>query len=493
MKRLFLGGLGLLFFGIIGCAVGPDYTGPPQANIQKSWTEANTSDKTFILQENEKIRNWWVVFNDPLLNQLIETADAQNLDLKIAIAKVSQARAQLAAYWGDVAPQINAQGVVLWGDASAGSTISGATSAFVWEIDLFGRVRRQIEAAKASFEASQEDRVAVMVSIYAEVAQSYITIRSFQAQIDALEKNIHSQKQLLHVINSRFQNGLATALDVASAERLLSTLEAQLPPLLAQKRQTENMLAVLLGGTPEEWLKTLNAFAPIPIAPDSVMIDAPVNMLRQRPDIRRAERTLAAEVAAIGVVKADLFPSFYINGTFNLGAADAATLFQTPISSYSYGPSLRWNIFQGGKTLNLIKAQDAKAMQALYMYEKTVLTAMKEVESALTGYLQAKNQFKADTQALEAANRSYLLSIDLYESGLADLQRVLENQKELCNIIGQYTKSRGTVAINLVALYRALGGGWDPKNPPQIPEKISEREIKDALSSTSNSKQELRK
>ena len=211
------------------------------------------------------------------------------------------------------------------------------------------------------------------------------------------------------------------------------------------------------------------------------MITAPMNILRQRPDIRRTERTLAAEVAAIGVAKAELFPTFYINGTFNLGAPDVTTLFQTPVSAYSYGPSFRWNIFQGGKILNLVKAQDAKAMQAVYAYEKTVLTAFQEVESTMTGYIQAKNQLQADLKARDAAERTFRLSADLYESGLVDLQEVLYSQQELYIAIGKYTQSRGNVAINLIALYKALGGGWDPLNPPAIPEKITEQEVREAI------------
>lgn len=478
-----LGQIGCILFLwllVTGCAVGPDYKNPPPANIQDSWTEA--ANTHFQMQEGEMLRNWWVIFNDPLLNQLIETADAQNLDIKTAIARVSQARAQMAAYWGDVSPKLDTNASVLWGDdRGSGLTFSSLAGSFLWEIDLFGRVRRQIESARASFEASQEDRIAVTISMYAEVAQSYMTIRSLQSQIGALQQNIMAQKKMIGVIRARFESGLATSLDVATAERLLATLEAQMPPLLSQLRQTENTLAVLLGGTPQEWRKTFEAFGDIPLAPDSVMITAPVNMLRQRPDIRRAERTLAAEVAQIGVAKADLFPSFYINGTFNLGAVDGTTLFRTPISTYSYGPSLRWNLFQGGATMNLIKAQDAKAMQAMYAYEKTVLTAMQEVESTMTAYIQSKNQLRADTTALEAAERSYRLSIELYESGLVDLQTVLDSQKELYTAVGKHTQSKGNVAITLVALYKALGGGWDPANPPAIPEKITEREVKDAL------------
>ena len=465
---------------LAGCAVGPDYKNPPPTTLQDSWMEA--SSEHFKMQSDEQLRNWWVVFNDPLLNQLIETADIHNLDIKTAIARVSQARAQMAAYWGDVAPQLGTQASVLWGDDRRnGLTFSSVAGTFLWEIDLFGRVRRQIESARASFEASQEDRIAVTISMYAEVAQSYMTIRSLQSQIGALQQNIMAQKKTVDIVYTRFESGLATSLDVANADRLLASLETQMPPLLSQLRQTENTLAVLLGGTPQEWRKTFEPFGEIPLAPDSVMIDAPVNMLRQRPDIRRAERTLAAEVAQIGVAKADLFPSFYINGTFNLGAVDGTTLFRTPISTYSYGPSLRWNIFQGGRTLNLIKAQDAKAMQAMYTYQKTVLTAMQEVESTMTAYIQSKNQLGSDERATRAAEKSYRLSVELYESGLVDLQTVLDSQKELYLALGQQTRSRGNVAITLVALYRALGGGWDSQNPPAIPEKITEQDVRDAL------------
>lgn len=455
----------LLLLG--GCAaVGPDYAAPPKIEMAAEWS--NSADPAF-LPTGQSIKNWWTLFNDPLLNELIDAASKNNLDVRVALASVAEARAQLGIINGDKAPVVGIGADAVRGDGldPGGSIDTRYTTGLdaTWEIDLFGQIRREVEAATADYQATEEQLNDVMITLYAEVARTYLTIRALQASLVAATGNIESQKQVLDLTRKRFKHGLSTDLDVAQAKRTLALSEAKVPPLKINLSEAINTISVLIGQAPGKLNKRLENIQPVPLPEGPVTVGVPSTLLRQRPDIRKAERQLAAQVARIGVAKGELYPKLSLNGTFNFSATDAGALFSGNNSGFSFGPSLRWNIFQGGKVRNLIKAEDARTLQALFIYERTVLNALNEAENAMTAYLEQQVQFEAQKRALSAAKRSHELATSLYKQGLSDFQNVLDAQTALFDTENQVAGARGQTAVNLVAIYKSIGGGWDPNVP----------------------------
>lgn len=420
--------------------------------------------------DKASIYRWWTVFEDPMLTQLIEQVADSNLDLKLAIARVDEARARLGVVSGERVPMIDTTGDMSRQRGSENDAVMGGTT-FTrntigldasWEVDLFGRVRRSIEEAAANFESVQEDRNDVMVTMSAEVALTYLAIRTFQARLAAASGNIDSQRQVLALTRSRFKHGLATDLDVAQAERILGSTEAEVPPLRIELSRAINTISVLLGQNPGAFFEELSTEKPIPLPPDKITVGIPADLLRQRPDIRRAERELAAQTARIGIAKADLYPRLSLTGTFGLAAIDSKNLFESNSHAYSFGPSVRWNLFDGNRIRNQIKVEDARAEQALLRYEQTLLRALNEAENAFTAYMEQGLRLKALERTVVAAHRSVKLATNLYKEGLTDFQNVLDAQRALFVIENQVAESKGNTVAILVRLYKALGGGWNP-------------------------------
>ncbi|MEZ4601310.1 MAG: efflux transporter outer membrane subunit [Syntrophotaleaceae bacterium] len=470
----FLGGL-LVVFLVSGCAVGPDYARPETA-VPQTWRQV--SDPALV-PDRTVARDWWTVFDDPLLNRLIAEAARDNLDLRRAVARVREARARLGVARGEYFPEADARGDLsrqresenlLRADGST-ETFHGVGLDASWEIDLFGRISRQVESARAEYQASEEDRGDVLVSLYAEVAFTYFDLRTFQARLAAAEGNIRSQQEILKLTRSRFRNGLATGLDVAQAEQVLSASQAEVPPLRIALTRSINTMGVLLGKLPGTLFEELSRPEDIPVPPQEVAVGVPANLLRQRPDIRRAERLLAAQTARIGVATADLYPRLSLNGTFAFESFDAGDLFQGSSRAFGFGPSVRWLMFDGGRVRSQIQVQDALAEQALYQYEQTVLVALNEAENALTQYLEQRHRLAALERSVEAARRSLRLATRLYKDGLVDFQNVLDAQRVVFDNESQLAAARGDTVINLVEVYRTLGGGWDPNgSTPEIAE-----------------------
>ncbi|MCB2226181.1 MAG: efflux transporter outer membrane subunit [Desulfarculaceae bacterium] len=459
-----------------GCMkVGPDYK-PPEKKVPPSWQQAGDPS---LRRSESNLVTWWQVFDDPLLTSLIKRADLGNLTLKAAVSRVKQARAQLGVVTGELYPQVdaNADGSRQQASQKALSNVTqqgitgeqfdiGASAS--WEIDLFGRIRRSVEAAQADLQASQEDRADVMVSLYSQVAQTYFTVRTLQARIAATQENITSQKGVLKLTQARFKWGLATDLDVSQAETVLGSSQAELPPLRTSLIQSFNTLALLLGLPPSSLRKELEKPMPLPALPAKVAVGVPADLLRQRPDIRRAERQLAAATARIGVATADLYPRFTLLGSLGTSASNFSDLFGAGSLTYSFGPSIYWNIFAGGSIRSQIKVQDALTEQALLTYENSVLSALKEVEDSLEAFKQEKRRQVALAQTVSSSRRSLDLAIRLYKEGLQDFQPVLDAQRNLFNYDNQLAASKGQVAIDLVVIYQSLGGGWDP-NQTAVP------------------------
>jgi multidrug efflux system outer membrane protein len=471
----------LIFFLVSGCvAVGPDYE-RPEFSIPEMWREV---PDPALVPDRIVSRSWWTVFDDPLLARLIAEADRDNLDLLRAVARVREARAHLGVARGEYFPEADARGRVsrqresenvLRTDGST-ETFYGVGLDAAWEIDLFGRISRQVEAARAEYQASEEDRGDVLVSLYAEVARTYFNIRTFQARLAAADGNIQSQQEILRLTRSRFRNGLATGLDVAQAEQVLAATQAEVPPLRISLTQAINTMGVLLGKTPGTLFEELSRPGPIPIPPEQIAVGVPANLLRQRPDIRRAERLLAAQTARIGVATADLYPRLSLSGTFAFESFDAGDLFQGASKTFGFGPSVRWLLFDGGRVRSQIQVQDALAEQALYQYEQSVLTALNEAENALTEYLEQRHRLAALERSVEAARRSLRLATRLYKDGLVDFQNVLDAQRVVFDNESQLAAARGNTVINLVQIYRTLGGGWDPDGPADGANRFSPEE-----------------
>ena len=446
--------------------VGPDY-GKPKTNMPDSWHQP---PDPALLPTKMEIQRWWTVFNDPMLDQFIAQAEKSNLDLRVAVARVKEARAQLGVASGQKIPVIDAvgsgshqgtSGNLGVGDGITQTTYSAGLDAS-WEIDLFGRISRSIEAAGADYQASEEDRIDVMITMYSEVARTYLSIRTLQAQLTAAKGNIESQRGVLRLTRSRFKHGLATDLDVAQAERVLASSEAEVPPLRSGLSQAVNNIGVLLGKQPGTFYDKLKAEKSIPVPPAKVAVGVPADLLRQRPDIRRAERQLAAQTARIGVATADLYPSLSLIGTLGLTSISTGDLFTGSSSFYTFGPSLKWNILDGGRIRNRIKVEDARTEQSLLTYEQAVLNALKEAENAMTAFIEQRIEFEAQQRSADAARRALKLSTKLYKDGLLDFQNVLDSQRSLFVIENEVAASRGQAALNLVSLYKALGGGWNP-------------------------------
>lgn len=457
----------LALFVLAGCAtVGPDYR-PPEVEMAAEW---HTLADPAVLPEADLVRQWWTLYRDPLLDRLIEQATETNLDLLTAVARVEETRARLGISTGERYPSVDASGDVIRQRSSENAVGTGYEETFYtpgigasWEIDLFGRIRRSVEAATAEYQASEEDRTDVMISLYANVALTYLGIRTDQARLAAARANIDSQKEVLGLTRSRFRHGLATDLDVAQAERLLARAEAEVPPLRISLSEGINNLAVLLGIRPGGLHQDLMEPRPIPLPPQQATVGVPADLLRQRPDIRRAERLLAAQTARIGVATADLYPSFSLTGFFGYESIDTGDLFDPGSRVFSLGPSLRWNIFAGGRIRNQIKAQDAVARQALLAYEQAVLNALREVENALKAYVEDRVRLEALERSVAAARRSVKLSTNLYRQGLSDFQPVLDAQRDQFEFENQLASARGNSAANFARLYAALGGGWAPR------------------------------
>lgn len=467
---------------LAGCAaVGPDYA-PPKTDMPSSW---HTPLDPAIQARESLVLEWWKLYDDPLLTRLITEAAQGNLDIKEAVARVDEARARLGMALGEEVPSLDADASITRYRTSTNNYGLGKTEtqyapgvSASWEIDLFGRIRRSVEAAGADFQATREDRTDVMISLYANVALTYLDIRTYQARLAAADANIESQKQVLELTRSKFKYGLATGLEVAQAERVLASSEASVPPLRIELSKNINTMAILLGRQPGALYDELSTPRDIPLPPEKATLGMPADLLRQRPDIRRAERQLAAQTARIGVAKADLYPSLSLTGSFGYESVNTNDLFEPASNVFAFGPSLRWNIFSANRIRNQVKAQDAVTRQYLFRYESTVLNALNEVENALRSYIEDRVRLAAMNRAVDAARRSVDLSTRLYKQGLVNFQDVLDAQRDQFSLENDLASARGSSAANFVNLYAAIGGGWDPDNPeaplPTLKETIFE-------------------
>ncbi len=462
-----------------GCAaVGPDFQ-KPSAPVAIDWIEQKDSR---VKSEAADYSRWWTVFDDPVLNSLIELAYRQNPSLQVAGLRVLEARAQLGIAVGNLFPQqqqVTAAYTYNQTSQNAPNTAGGAQLSYqtynyginaAWELDFWGKFRRGIESADASLLASIASYDDALVSLTGDVASTYVQIRIYEERLQVARENVEIQKQSLDLTEARYKYGAVTELDVQQARALLYDTQSQIPVLEVGWRQAQNTLCILLGMPPSDLQEMLGGPKPIPTAPAEVVVGIPAELLLRRPDIRSAELQAAAQSAQIGVAKADLFPKVSLTGSFGFlssnssvtrtGGSSFADLFSWKSFTMTTGPSIEWPVLNYGRITNNIRVQDARFQQALVNYQNTVLLAAQEVENALVAYLQAQDQTTFLTQSVKAAKRAVDLSLIQYREGAVDYTRVLNALQSLVQEQDRLTQSRGSIPTDLIALFKALGGGW---------------------------------
>jgi len=473
--------------------VGPDYV-KPEGAVEAQWINQSSPE---ITKRTAELSTWWKVFNDPVLDRLITEARSQNLSLQVAGTRILEARAQLGIVTSTEYPQLQQVNGDLGKQqisAFAPNTREGMDRNFAstgigfdmgWELDIWGKFRRGVQSSVANLEASVAGYDDVLVSLTAEVARTYVLIRTSEARIQVARDNVKIQERTLEIAKALFAGGLINELDYLQADSLLNNTRATIPPLEATLRQAKNGLSVLLGKTPGAIDSYLTESKPIPDVPAQVAIGVPADLLRRRPDIRLAERQLATQSALIGVAKADLYPHFSLLGSISLRASDAALtyasvggstlgqLFNAKSFQYFIGPSISWDIFNYGRITNQVRVEDARFQSLVGVYRNTVLNAAKEAEDATAGFLYAQKQRDELQLSFAAAKRSTDLSLYQYSEGLVDYQRVLDSQRTLASSQEALTNTTGNIAINLIALYKAVGGGWETRTENDfVPEAI---------------------
>ncbi len=475
----------LVFLGLIGwalvlggCAmVGPDYVKPTVPEPEK-WLESGESK---IESKQGDFSQWWNVFNDSVLNDLVQTAYQQNLNLQIAGLRILEARALLGIAIGNQYPQQQ----VAAGEGSVNQVSKNAPNAAfsdryydnyqvgfdaAWELDVWGKFRRAVQAGVADLEASIANYDDVLVTLTADVARTYVFLRTAEARLAVARQNVEIQKRSLQIAEVRFKAGAVTELDVVQARSLLRGTEATIPRFESEIRQSKNALAALLGKLPGEIDGMLGGPGPIPQVPAAVVVGIPAELLRRRPDIRFAERQMAAQSAQIGVARADLFPHFSLFGSLGLQASshvgassnnsNFSDLFKKDSLTYYAGGGFNWDILNYGRITNRVRVQDARFQELAVNYENTVLRAAQEVEDAMVGFLRTQDAVLLLADAVQASKRSVELSMIQYREGLVDYQRVLDTQRFLTDQQDQLVSTAGSVDLDLVAIYKALGGGW---------------------------------
>ena len=462
--------LSLLALVAAGCAaVGPDY----RARQTPAPADFSSFEDARLSAAAEVDANWWRALGDATLADLVERALRGSPDARIAAARVLEARAGVDAAAADGKPQVefgtdyarrrtSPNGVEhLPPGADPVDDLMQAGFRASWDLDLFGRVRRGVEAAEADFGATLADRDAVLVALAGEVGSAYVELLGARRELDALAADERSAKDTVALTGSRLRGGLATDLDVARAESELASVRAQVPDRLAAESRALHRLAVLVGATPGALDAELAAARTLPVPQPRIVVGIPAALLARRPDVRRAERALAAETARIGVATADLYPDLSLSAAFGLDATSGSDFLQGESRTWSIGPSLRWPILTGGRTQARIAAQEARAQAAAAAFDKAVLTALADVEDAMTGYLRAWDRREAVRVAVEADRRAVTLARDVQRAGGGTFLDVLDAERRLHESEVRLAQSESAVVGDLVALYTALAGGWD--------------------------------
>jgi NodT family efflux transporter outer membrane factor (OMF) lipoprotein len=483
-----------------GFKVGPNYRRPP-APVAPEWIDAKDPHV-----QNRHLQDWWSVFQDPALNSLITTAYRQNLTLRVAGTRVLQARAQQAIAAGSIFPQtqemngeysrvnlsrnmannpaaLNTTLAALPGSSEALRTVPPSeipTSFFSewqagfnlsWELDFWGRFRRSIESANASLDASVENYDDALVTLLADVATNYVQYRVAQQRIKIARANVRTQEKLVALAERQAKVGTITSLDVEQLRTLLEQTRSTIPFLQITLGQANDTLCVLLGIPPQDLEPQLGpgpnlqadppSAAPLPTVPTWVAAGIPADLLRRRPDVRSAERQVAAQSAQIGVAEADLYPTIFINGTIGWEAQDLAKLFESRSFMGTITPNFRWNILNYGRIVNNVHLQDARTQELIATYQNKVLTAGREVQTALRGFLRSQEQAAYLARSAEAAATATTIEEKLYYDIKADVNRLFTLESSQVQQQDNLAVAQGNIALNLINVYRGVGGGWE--------------------------------
>ncbi|GAB2941330.1 efflux transporter outer membrane subunit [Hafnia psychrotolerans] len=492
--------LSMLALALTGCTVGPDYQQPKTATpaTYNDMSRPQAKDGASIALPSEPNPVWWKAFNDPQLDSLIDRAIAGNISLQQAVLRIAGAREQVTQARGAWMPSVQAntkvtrQQLGLKGILESNGVYSQAENAgpqatntlnsltkpvnlyqgsfdASWELDLFGGTRRQVEAANAQQQSSLEQRNDALVSLQAEVARTYLQLRGAQSIIATLQTQIDIAQQTMELTQSQQKNGLAPQMDVENARAQLGSLRAQLPQYQAQVRQAMNGLAVLIGQTPGSLDGELMPVKPMPTLPAAVPVGVPSQLARRRPDVRKAEADLHAATANIGVSVAQMFPSISLTGQFGMRNTDASYLDKWSSNFYSFGPSVTVPIFQGGRLVSSVHLSRAEQANAALNYRQTVLTALQDVDNALVNYRTDQDRVTGLDQTTEALQATFALATDSYRKGLSSFINVLDAQRQLAQAKQQSVVAKVQTSTDLVSLYKALGGGWEPYQNVKLP------------------------
>jgi NodT family efflux transporter outer membrane factor (OMF) lipoprotein len=457
-----------------GFKVGPQY-GPPPAPVAANWIDANLiseADKR-VRRPSDDLSAWWKVFNDPILDTLICYAYQQNLTLRQAGWRVLEARAQRGIAIGELLPQNQNFNALYSRNANSlkeanRSNISkrfidlfGFNFHIAWELDFWGRFRRAVEAATDNLDASVEEYDDVLVTLLGDLASNYVTMRTFEQRIKYAENNVKLQKETLKIVVAKVKTGARPELDEVQARSVLAETEATIPEFQLQQRQAMNQICILLGIPPEDLQKKL-APGPIPTAdPEEILgFGIPADLLRRRPDIRRAERQAAAQCALIGVAESDLYPHITLNGTLGYSAAQFKDLFGPKAMNGTVGPSVQWDLFNYGRFLNNIRFRNATFQEFMTAYQSVVLRASKEVEDGLVTYFKAQQRTEKQGESVKYAERAEAIVRKQFDALVVDYTRVTQIQQNLVQQQDILAQAQGEIALGLIQTYRALGGGW---------------------------------
>jgi NodT family efflux transporter outer membrane factor (OMF) lipoprotein len=450
-----------------GFKVGPNYKRPP-APVAQKWIDAAD---VRVRSEPEDDSRWWTAFNDPVLSDLIQTAYRENLTLREAGFRVLQARASLGIAVGELFPQ-NQVMIGSYTRRGVSENVANRVATpqrwfstwdygfgLAWEVDFWGRFRRAIEAAEDSLDASVENYDDVLVLLISDVASNYVRYRVLQQQLAYTRAQVKVQTEILQTAKAKFQGGQVSELDVNQAQANLSSTEVVIPQLEISLREVNDQLCVLLGLPPEDLKDKLGAAA-IPTAPTSVAVSIPADLLRRRPDVRRAEREAAAQCARIGVAESDFYPQISLNATWGWAAQHLDDLFAPHSFRGSIGPEFHWAILNYCRILNNVRLQDARFQELAVHYQQTVLKANGEVEDGLARFLKAQDERRSAQDSVEAERAAVKDAIAQYKGGLADFNRVAVVEQQLVSRQNELAQAEGEIALGLIQVYRALGGGW---------------------------------
>jgi NodT family efflux transporter outer membrane factor (OMF) lipoprotein len=464
---------------LCGCAAGPNYHTPKPDTPASFVTPAPATTGVSAATAAPDLAAWWHALNDPQLDSLVERAIKSNPDLEIALARLQEARNYEAVVAGHALPEVDASGAAARGtgtDLARGRAAQGLVSAdnsnglqhintvagfdAVWELDLFGKYRREFQAARYDMLAAEAARSAVITSLIADVVRAYIDLRGLQLRVGVLRSASDVLRESLRIVNIRYQRGITNELDVELATRELDTLEAQIPPLDAEVSATEYALATLLGQYPESIVNELSTAALIPTMPAPVAPGAPLDLLKRRPDIQQAERELAAATARIGVATANLFPQVALVGAIGSQSQGLGALPAISKHIWSFGPSALWPLLDFGALDAQVNIAELRAHASLVTYRKTILSAVQQVDTALDGYTAQQQRLKYLGDAMLAAQRAVDLANARYNRGLTDFLNVVDAERQLYDLQEQYAAAQVTQGEQFVQLYKSLGGGW---------------------------------